>query len=260
MVQLDLQKIELWCVAPHLHVPDAGPSQVGALRRKLRERGLSLVCLTPEQVAYPVNIASGGSRLRKNSVQLFLRAAEICSELESPLLFLTSGRGYEDEDRMVAWGRSVESLQRITARASSLGVDCVLEPLQRTESNLVTTVAELHQMISDVGSPRLGGVLDTVAMAVAGDEVNDYTALLDGRLRHVHLVDGKPAGHLAWGDGSLDLPGVLRHLGLHGYADSMTFELFGDGSYGLDPLAALTRCLDAFDEAAAVGFPARTGR
>jgi protein FrlC len=220
------------------------------VRRLLRERGLAVACLTPEQVAYPVNIASGADWLRQASLQLFLRAAETCSDLESPLLFLTAGRGYEDEPVDHAWKRSVRALQVITERASKLGVSCVLEPLQRVESNLVTNLASLKRMIGDVEHPDLGVVIDTVALAVADDAVSDYGSAFGKKVRHVHLIDGSPAGHLAWGDGNLDLPAILRELDRLDYKGSFTFELFGDGAYSLKPRAAFQQCLDAFDGAA----------
>jgi protein FrlC len=251
MVELGRTKMELWSIAPHLHIPEADGQGVRNILKLLRERELTVACLTPEQVAYPVNVASGETWLREASVQLFLRAAEVCSDLESPLLFLTSGRGYEDEPLEPAWERSVLALQAITERASELGVSCVVEPLQRVESNLVTDLSSLRRMVEDVGHPDLGVVIDTVALAVAGDAISDYGKFLGKRVRHVHLIDGSPAGHLAWGDGNLDLASILRELGQVEYQGSFTFELFGDGLYSLDPRKSFEKCLDAFADSAA---------
>lgn len=245
MADLGMNKVELWGIAPHLHIPQADSARLRKIRGQLLERGLAVSCLSPEQVAYPVNIASGEKWLRDQSLQLFLRAAEVCSELESPLLFLTTGRGYEDQPPEVAWARSVEALQTITRRAAHLGVACVLEPLQRVESNLVTDVGSLRLMLDDVGSSTLGVVIDTVAMAAAGEHVRDYAKTFGEVIRHVHLVDGAPTGHLAWGDGFLDLDEILHELSQLNYSGALTFELFGDGSYALDPRAAVTQCLDA---------------
>ncbi|SCZ61406.1 protein FrlC [Arthrobacter sp. UNCCL28] len=245
MVELGRTEVELWGIAPHLYIPQVDSAHLLKVRRQLRERELAVNCLTPEQVAYPVNIASAEKWLRDQSVQLFLRAAEVCSELESPLLFLTAGRGYEDQPVEAAWARSVEALQTITQRAAELGVNCVLEPLQRVESNLVTDVGSLRSMLDDVGSPALGVVVDTVAMAAAGESVRDYAKAFGEAIRHVHLIDGTPTGHLAWGDGFLDLTKILRDLSRLNYGGALTFELFGDGSYSLQPRAAVSKCLEA---------------
>ncbi|WOH20706.1 TIM barrel protein [Paenarthrobacter sp. GOM3] len=245
MAQLGRTKVELWGIAPHLYIFQVDSAHLKKVRSQLLERELTVVCLTPEQVAYPVNIASGEDWLRRQSLQLFLRATEVCSELEAPLLFLTAGRGYEDEPAEAAWARSVEALQAITQRAAELGVGCVLEPLQRVESNLVTDVSSLRSMLDDVGSPTLGVVIDTVAMTAAGEDISDYAKAFGEDIRHVHLVDGAPTGHLAWGDGFLDLDKILRDLSRLNYSGVMTFELFGDGSYALEPRLAVARCLEA---------------
>jgi fructoselysine 3-epimerase len=112
------------------------------------------------------------------------------------------------------------------------------------ETNLLLDAAGLRRMLDQVGAPNLDVVLDTVAMAVAGDSVATYVDLFGDRLAHVQLVDGNPAGHLVWGDGSLPLGQYLEQLADAGYRGKLTFEPFGDGSYALDPVGAWRRCVD----------------
>ena len=244
MAELGLPDIELWGIAPHLQIDAATAGDVQRLRAQLQRRGLRVRCLTPEQVVYPVNIASGDEGLRRRSVAMFRRAADIAADLGCPLLFLTPGRGYEDEPVQAAWQRSVASLREIVEHAATRGVDCVLEPLQRRESNLARTTADLHRALEAVAFPGFGVALDTVAMACAGESVADYVAAFGiDAIRHVHLIDGAPAGHLVWGEGNLPLEAILDDLAGAGYSGWMTFELFGDGGYALDPRAALERCL-----------------
>jgi protein FrlC len=247
MVELGRQHVELWGIAPQLHIPQLGDDEARGIRRRLQERGLNAICLTPEQVIYPVNVASPEPWLRDASIAMFRRAAQLCVELGSPLLFLTPGRGFEDEPAEAGWRRAVDAIGQITAYASTLGVECVLEPLQRVESNLVNDSAALARMIDDVGAANLGAALDTVAMATAGETVDDYFDTFGERIRHVHLIDGRPNGHLAWGDGELPLGRYLEALARRGYRGHLTFELFGDGSYAFDPRSALEQCLSAFD-------------
>jgi protein FrlC len=241
-VALGRERLELWGIAPHLHIPQVGDAEARAVRRRIEGRGLSAYCLTPEQVMYPVNVASPVDWLRTQSIAMFRRAAELCVELGAEKLLLTPGRGGEDEPVGTAWRRSVDAIGEIAAYADSLGVTCVLEPLQRVESNLVNDSPTLAAMLDEIGAARLGAVLDTVTMAVAGESVDDAFAALGDRIRHVHLVDGRPMGHLAWGDGELPLHDYLHALERHGYDGWMTFELFGDGTYALDPRAAVERC------------------
>jgi fructoselysine 3-epimerase len=237
-------EIELWGIAQHLDLFVAGDVRVEQVRRILDDNGLSTWCFTPEQVIYPINISSGDDDLRRASVDRFRRAADICALLGAGYLFLTSGRGFEDEPVEAAWGRSVESLRAITSHASAQGVRCLLEPLQRVETNVLLDAAGVRRMLDDVGAENLDVVLDTVALSVAGDTVADYVRLFGDRLAHVQLVDGTPAGHLVWGDGDLPLGTYLEQLAEAGYRGKVTFEPFGDGRYALDPVTAWRRCLD----------------
>ncbi|WP_255306353.1 TIM barrel protein [Streptomyces sp. Wb2n-11] len=79
---------------------------------------------------YPVNVASPVPWLRTESIRMFRRAAQLCAEIGAELL-LVPRRGDESEPADVAWRRSVEAVGDIAAYADTLGVECVLEPLQR---------------------------------------------------------------------------------------------------------------------------------
>ncbi|MEJ1089648.1 TIM barrel protein [Microbacterium sp. Mu-80] len=250
LVDLGRTSMELWGIAPHAHVPWLTDAHARRIRDAAHARGLQIVCFTPEQVMYPVNIASPDARLRAESMQMFRRAAELAVEFGAELLFLTAGRGGEDEPRDAGWRRSADAIGAIAGYAATLGLDCILEPLQRVESNLVNSAADSKRMLRDVGASNLGVALDTVAAAVAGDSVDDYFALLGDRVRHVHLIDGVPAGHLSWGEGELPLSDIVSGLARHGYSGRATIELFGDGQYALDPRPALEKSLRAVTGAA----------
>lgn len=250
MADLGREKLELWGIAPHFHIPRLTDADARSVRRLAAARGLRTHCLTPEQVMYPVNVASPVPWLRTESIRMFRRAAQLCAELGAELLLVTPGRGDENEPADVAWRRSVEAVGDIAAYADTLGVECVLEPLQRVESNLVNDYRTLAAMTGEIGAANLGAVLDTVAMAVAGETVDDAFDALGDRIRHVHLIDGRPAGHLAWGDGELPLADYLAALDRRQYGGYMTFELFGDGGYAHDPRPVVERCHAAVEAAA----------
>lgn len=233
-----MTEIELWGIAPHLDLFHADAARIDGVRRVLQETGLKLRCLTPEQVLYPINIASGDAAYRQASIARFCRAAEIAADLGARHLFLTPGRGFESEPASRAWDRSAEALRIIATHAADRGLRCLLEPLQRRESNIAHSAADLRLLLDMVDVETMDVVLDTVAMACAGDSVADYVRLFGDRLAHVHLVDGTPSGHLIWGEGVLPLAQYLQDLAQAGYRGALSFEPFGDGSYALDPMRA----------------------
>lgn len=242
---MGLQQMELWGIAPHLDLFHDNRARHAEVKAILGDNGLAVRCFTPEQVLYPINIASGDSAYREASVERFMQAADVCAELGAQYLFLTPGRGFECESRQTAWANSIQSINRIAAHACALGVSCLLEPLQRLESNIVTNADALESFWRALDGDDIDIVLDLVAMATAEDSVGDYFARFGKRIAHVHVVDGTPAGHLAWGDGNLPLDDYIGQLGRHGFAGTLTFEPFGNGSYALDPVSAWRRCLEA---------------
>lgn len=241
MAALGRAEVELWGVVPQLHAPWMSDAQAGVVRRLAEGHGLRIICFTPEQVRYPMNIASPDSRLRSHSISVLKRSAELAVELGGARLFLTPGRGLESEPMQAGWDRAVDSLGEIVGYANDLGIETLLEPLRRLETNLVTTAADAHRMIREIGFGSLGVALDTVTMAYAEETVDDYFDALGDRVRHVHLIDGTPSGHLAWGDGDLALEEMLEAFGRRGYTGAMNVELFGDGSYAFDPRTPLQR-------------------
>ena len=242
---MGFQRMELWGIAPHLDLFHYDRTRLSDVRSILDDNGISVHCFTPEQVLYPVNIASGDEAYRAKSVECFLRAADLSAELGASYLFLTPGHGFECESRETAWTHSLHSLERITAHAANLGLRCLLEPLQRTESDIVNNAADLERLWLDLNADNVDLVLDLVAMAAAGDEVGDYFSRFGKDLAHVHIVDGTPTGHLAWGDGNLPLDGYLAEIADHLFEGTLTFEPFGNGLYALDPVAVWQCCLDA---------------
>jgi fructoselysine 3-epimerase len=240
LVHLEIERLELWGGSPHLYAEDVDEAAVAAIRARIESRGLQLVCYTPEQCVYPVNVAAREARLRERSLRYFMRSLEIAAELGASRMLVTSGWGYRSEPAGEAWKRSREALAAIAARAERLGLHASLEALQPTESNLVTDAPALARMVAEIDSPALDCCLDTVAMAVAGERVSDYVEALGDRLAHVHFNDGRPSGHLVLGDGTLPLAEYLDELAACRYDGSLTLEIAAE-EYLLEPEAALAR-------------------
>ncbi len=240
-----MDRMEFWGIAPHLDLYHDNRDRLAEVKSILADNAIAVHCFTPEQVLYPVNIASGDRAYRQASVERFFHAADIAAELGARYLFLTPGRGFECESRETAWGHSAESINRIAAHARKAGLACLLEPLQRLESNIVTNADELAALWRQIDGDDVDIVLDTVAMATAGDTVAGYAERFGTRIAHVHVVDGTPAGHLVWGDGTLPVDDYLDALSGLGFQGTLTFEPFGNGSYALDPVGAWQRNLAA---------------
>ena len=72
------KKMELYACDPHFHIDDLSPSDISAAKRKIRDHHLQVICVTPEQCIYPINIANKNLVSRNRSIQTYVRCLEIC--------------------------------------------------------------------------------------------------------------------------------------------------------------------------------------
>ncbi|MFS0724334.1 sugar phosphate isomerase/epimerase family protein [Paenibacillus sp. 1P07SE] len=243
MERHDIANIDLWAGYPHFLVNEATFDDAARLRREIRRRGLRLICFTPKQGGYPINIAADDASLRQQSLDYLIKCVEMAAELEAPMLQLLPGWGFYNEAPDAARERSCEGLRRIADRAGALGVTSVLEHLQLIESNLALTCFDLRTMIRQVDSPHLKAVVDTCHMAVAGETLGDYFAELGDDLIHVHLND---SDQLPLGEGRLPIGDYVRQLEQQSYAGYVSLEICSRKHY-IDPDASLRTSLHTLD-------------
>lgn len=242
-VKNGVSNVEIW--AQPYYVEHAVPECVKKTKRMLQERGLKLVCYTPEALSSPHNIASADADMRAHSIAFLERGIEIAAELESSKMLLISGWGNLDEPREEAMQRCVESIGTVCKKAEREGVTLALEHLSPISSNLVNTAADIWAVLDQVKSPALKGMLDTCQVGLVQESVEDYLRLLGEDLVHVHLVDGTPGGHLAFGDGTLPLQQIVQTLGQAGYGGNISMEI-ADRRYFAHPEQADERSIRAF--------------
>ena len=250
MQEIGFENIEFWGAAPHYNYMESQKEQHELIKKRFRERDLKMICFTPEQCIYPFNIAAKEDLLRRMSVDYFLRCIEDAAGFGSPKIMVTSGWGNFDEPAEEAWKRSVDSMSTLLVKAEKEGVQIVYEILQPDESNLVTDLKTLERMMKNFDSPHMACCVDTVPMCRAGETLEDYFRAFGDGIQHIHLNDGAPAGHLAWGDGTQNLEEHLQILNRHHYRGYLTFETC-DGKFALHPNEAFRQNIGAVKKALA---------
>jgi len=160
--RLGFHHIELWGGSPHFNSDDITYREVRKLRKTFEERNLILVCHTPEQCMYPINIASDYPAMRGRSIAYFKKNIDIASDLGAPLMLVTAGTGYVNEDTSLVWNRSRDALMELALHAQGADIRLGLEVLRNDESTIVHSVLALRQMVDEVNSSHLGGILDTI--------------------------------------------------------------------------------------------------
>ena len=244
MREIGFENVEFWGATPHYNYMAPQREQQKHIKRLFRERNLNMVCFTPEQCVYPFNIAAKDDCIRKMSIDYFLRCIEDAAGFGCEKIMITPGWGNFDEPEEEAWKRSGDSVDLLLSKSEKEGVVIVYEILQPSESNLVTDLKSLKRMMENFDSPYMACCVDTVPMCCAGETLEDYFREFGGKIQHIHLNDGTPSGHLAWGNGTQNLEEHLRTLDRHGYQGFITFETC-DSEYALSPNDAFRQDYDA---------------
>lgn len=245
--ELGFKSIELWGGAPHFYLDTMGYEDVKAVRKKMTDRGLTPRVFTPENCTYQYQYAAQTPLLFEKSYKYFENGLQVASELGCKMMQCNSGWGYWNEDREEAWKRSREMISRLADKAGELGITMVMESLRPQESNLVTTLKDCKRMFDEVNSPNLKILIDTTAMTVAGETLEQWFEVFGKDVYHTHFIDSAPYGHLYWGDGKADLKAYLEVLKKYGYTGFLGQELT-DGEYFDDPKAVDTKNMAAFEK------------
>ena len=227
-----IRRAELWTCASHFRLDAHSRQSAWEIKVQARRRGVDIICLTPEQNnPKPYNLASRDPALIRLTRSYFHSAICAAQELECPLVGVTSGWSFYSEPAEDGWARSAAMLRALAEEAAGRGVTLVMESLLPRETRLVNTLERARRMLREVDSPGLKINLDLGSMAFSGETVQQWFDAFGRDLVHCHFVDGRPAGHLAWGMGERD-PGVdLEVFRRNGYAGYFTLELLAADYY-----------------------------
>lgn len=242
--RLGMESIELWCAVQHVWIDPYTYYDVKAIRKKLDDRGLKPVVLTPENCTMQFQYAADGVFFEK-SFGFFANGIRMAADLGCPIMECNSGWGYWNENRADAFVRSVEMLSRLADFAEEQGVTLCMESLRPEETQIAVTLAQTKELYDAVHHPRLKLMVDTTAMGVSGETLKDWFDVFGEEIIHMHFVDGNPYGHLVWGDGTHHLGQFLQTCKDYGYTGHFGQEIT-DGRYYADPLSADIRNLQNF--------------
>jgi fructoselysine 3-epimerase len=226
--------IELWCAAPHFWLDHMTYSNTKVIYKKIKDHGLTVQILTPENCTYPYQVAAKEPEHIKRSFGYFSNGIHAAAELECKFMEINSGWGNWDEDKNEAWKRSCEMLTRLSDVARQDGIILVMESLRPEESQLVINIESTKRMFNEVNSPNLKVMIDTCAMSVAGETLEDWFKAFGDNIQHMHFIDGEPYGHLIWGDGKHHLGKFIQTLNDYNYEGYLGQEIT-DGRYYENP-------------------------
>lgn len=243
--KLGVKTIELWAGAPHFFLDSMSYSDCAKVRHEVESRGMQVKILTPENCTYQYQFAAQEPELYEKSFAYFANALKAGEELGVETMAINSGWGYWNEDREEAWKRSREMLSRLADEAAKHNINLAMESLRPQESQLVVTLADAKRMHDEVNHPNLKVMIDTTAMGVAGETIDEWFDTFGDEIIHMHFIDGNPYGHLIWGDGNHPLGEWIDTVVRRGYKGYFGQEIT-DFDYFEDPASHDKRNMEAY--------------
>ena len=191
---LDLDRLEQWLSEMDLVIPSF---------------------LTGEAYNQGLCLSSPDRSIRQRAIDRLTAYLDVARRFKSVLVVgLLQGLLSDEPDVEAANGRIRGCLQEVAAQAEEKGVEVVIEPVNHLQVGFHNTVAEVRRLITDVGSPSLKPMVDTIHMNIEERSLVDPILACGSVLGHVHLCESN--GSLL-GTGHLDFAAVLRTLVQIGY-------------------------------------------
>jgi len=196
--------------------------KVQETRRALRDSGLGIIGHT----AYYLPLASPYEGLRKGAIEEMRWALEVFAELGAPQMTV-----HPDRSVVFAMGskgvlqKNLQSLREITELARPLGVQVLVENMDRT----FNTMEQIREALTQI--PHLNFHLDVghANLNVDRNRTEEFLQAFHDRLSHVHLSDnfGKSEDlHLPLGAGIIPWAKIIPMIRRSGYDGTITLEIF----------------------------------
>jgi protein FrlC len=222
---------------PHVWLDSMGYYDAKKIRKKAEDRGLNINVFCPENVISPYQVNPQEPMYVDLIHHYFENGIKFATEVGAKYLSINSGWGYWNEDRQEAWKRSREMLRDLAEVAEHEGITLTLESLRPQESQLVVTLEDTKRMFDEVNSPNFKVMVDTVAMSVSNESLDQWFETFGADICNMHFIDCNPYGHLIWGDGDRDLGSWVATLNKYHYEGFLGQEITEE-RYLLDPQAA----------------------
>ena len=191
-----------------VELPIEDPSLIDGkvVRRALEDHGLT--CVGCGAFGPTRDLTHEDPKVHANCFDYIQRSLDLCAQVGTDVfagpMYSAVGkrRLLPPAERKKEWDRAVANLRKACEMAAQRQCRLALEPLNRFETDLVNTAADVVRMVDDIGHPAAGVMADSYHMNL--EERNNEQALrtIGHRLVHVQCSDnyrGCPGkGQVRW--------------------------------------------------------------
>lgn len=174
--------------------------------------------------------------IREKTTNYLKELINFCADLDGRIMVFGSPKQrnifhsstYED-----TWNYLKEAFLKVLPWATERKVTIALEPLARSETNIINSAEEAMKMIAEINHPNFQLHLDVKAMSDEEKPIPEIIASSKGHLVHFHANDPNLLGP---GFGDVDYKPIRKGLEKIGYDRYLSVEVF-DFSPGAEVVA-----------------------
>ena len=154
------------------------------------------------------DLTSNDPAIHKNCFDYIRSCFDLCNRLDATFfagpMYSAVGktRMLPDEQRKQEWNLAVENLRIVCEMAGERNLDIALEPLNRFESDLVNTAADVIRLVNDINHPAAKIMLDGFHMNIEERDVEKAISSTGEKLIHFQVSEnyrGTPGtGQTRW--------------------------------------------------------------
>jgi sugar phosphate isomerase/epimerase len=204
---------------------DASQVNVPQIDERLRATGLEIPCISSGQVfaADHLYFTHPDPTVRREAVERIIGMIRLAAHFGAKVnTGRVRGLVHEGETPATATDRYLECLNRCADVAEPLGVDLIVEPVNRYEVNFINTCAEGVEIIERANRPCLKLMPDLFHMNI---EDASFRQALESARCHITYVHVADSNRLAPGWGHMPFDEIFQILADIGYDGYLTAEI-----------------------------------
>lgn len=164
-----------------------------AVRKALDDSGLEpIVCAAfgPSR-----DLTHDDPAVHKTCIDYVVQCFELCNAWDAKFVAgpmyssVGKARMIPQEQRKIEWERAVTNLQKVCKISENYGVQIALEPLNRFETDLVNTAADVVRLVRDINHPAAKILLDGFHMSIEERDLEQAIVAAGEHLIHVQVSE-----------------------------------------------------------------------
>ena len=212
--------------AVEIFLPNADASTTLQVKTIVADYGLAVSAFGSGGgwLLHKLTLTSADAAIRTQAKDYIRRTMHAAAELNAPVI-IGSLQGRHDgtvtKEQALAW--LAEALQELSEDAASLNQPIFFEPLNRYETNLLTTLADTAAFLDQHGLTQVKILADLFHMNIEEVSLPAAIRAAGGHIGHVHFAD---SNRLAMGLGHTAIEPIvqaLRHVNYTGYLCAEVF-------------------------------------